>query len=236
MKPLEDKAEEYEVEKEVGDGIFEGDGPSIRKHSAHHHHKHHHSKHKHKNRRKESEVLPQLTDAEEPIRDVKCTYDFPLKSAEYLNKSLPGMEGDVSVDIDEPSQSNGIFAVEVDYNDGSDNDLLVRNEYVPNLPAYHYSPSKQFSPYADTPLLDRSKKEMTERDKEVLIEAKRKHSAVKLSNLNNSPHSGVKNSQLSSSPPDHQLADVAVDILDPWASPPLIIVDHHMEDLSETNI
>lgn len=186
--------------------------------SRKHKHKHHHSssKKKHKNHRKESEILPQVTNAEDTIRDVKCTYDFPLKSGDYQNKNTPDASNSELYD---------------DHYDATDSDNLVHKEYMPNLPDYNFSPSKQFSPYADTPLLDRSNKTMTERDQEVLNEAHRKHSSVKdVPSMKNSPHIGVQDKPRESpsdSPPPY---DPSLDIIDPWASPPLIIVDHHIND------
>jgi len=227
----------------VDDVVADGGEKLLQKSSLHHkltndhkHHKHHH-KHKHKHKtRKESEILPQVSDVEEPIRDVKCTYDFNnFKSEGYCDDNSVSQR-DICIDIiDEmPSLNDG------EVHDGSIeeqisvNDHLLEKEYVPVLPSYNESPSRQFSPYADTPLLDRSRTQLSGRDKETLLEAQKKHSTVESIMLSNISSHHI-NHQDGAGPPLIE----EVEITNPWtsgSSPPQIVVDHHMDQqLSNVN-
>lgn len=231
------------------DEVFrtEDDDATIKKHHGHHHkspsshhkhHHHHHNKHKHKTRRKESEVLPQVNNDLEPVRDVKNTYHYnDQKSEEYHDKDISNGNHDFKhtcIDIlEEPHTVNSVNGVN-GVNDVNGDDVgeqsgcsFNENDYVPDLPLYDESPSRQFSPYADTPLLDRSNFQMSGRDKAVLLEAKKKHSNVE-STMSNAPHLAPQDSIIET--PFDTLTDQEVGIVDPWGSPPKIIVDHHMDD------
>jgi len=223
-------------------------------HKYHHHH--HRKSHRHKHRKGRSkkpgmETLPEMTEAEETVLDVNAKnplmsteikmststsgnhLDLPdgthsigrivNQPAEDVEEEDPGME-DVS-----DCESEGIVFL-VDGNKGKYPLIDHHEPYVPALPSYSDS-SSHLSKYANQPVVDyREPKQLTERDKQDLFEAKRWRS-FSIESAGAGGSEGSIEDPLLSSPPLRP-NDTVIEIRNPWADSPSSPPRSYMSEFS----
>lgn len=178
------------------------------------------------------ETLPELTEAEETVLDLNSKiplYDMKIShSGNHLDTfDAVRRHNDLAEHSDAESTEGIVFHVPepkeheplLDRNDSDDNDVGIHQAsdhepYVPALPSYSDSGSF-LSKYANQPVVDyREPKQLTEKDKEDLIAAKRWRSFSIESAGAGSDDS--QNDTQQNKKPD----DVTVEIRSPWADSP----------------